>query len=229
MPDVLITSLFLGVPLLAGAGASVAVSSAYSDLRSRPAEGEAVALARPRLPVFFALASVPFFFGLSLWLLVSGLEQGYGALQGPSYMVVFWMAAGYASVAVLALLSQAWLARARLRESLSVRFGRVLPVLVVPNTSLIFALVLGLLALARLPGYLAAPSTVSAATVEQFTVVFQVFAFSALANPVGIGLSLRVRDLATPQGFVRSLTLAGLATVAPLAALVRGFLQIGSL
>lgn len=229
MPDALLTFLFLGVPVLAGTGASVAVSSAYSDLRSRPAEGDAFASARARLPVFFVLAAVPFLFGLSLWFLVSGLEQDYGALQGPSYTVVFWMAAGYASVAVLALLSQAWLARARLREFISVQFGRVLPVLVVPNTSLVFAMVLVFLALGRLSGFLAAPSTLSSAAVEQFAAVFQVFAVSAMANPVGIGLSLRVRDLTTSQGFVRSLSFADIATVAPLAALLWGFLQLGSL
>jgi len=229
VPDLLLTFFFLGVPLLAGIAGSVLVWSAYSDLRSRPEEADAVSLARPRLPTFFALAAVPFFFGLALWFLVSGVEYDSGALQRAGYVVAFWIAAGYSFVTVVVVASQTWLARSRLREFISMGFGRVLPAMVIPVSSLVFALVLSFLALGRLPDFLANPPALSAAAANQFALVFQVYALASLGNLLGIGLSLRVREITTPRGFTRMLTFAEVASFLPIAALVWGFLQLGSI
>lgn len=223
------TFLFLGVPILAGIAGSVLVWSAYSDLRSRPEESDLASLARARLPVFFALSAVPFVFGLSLWLLLSGAELEHGSLPVPAETVAFWMAAGYAIVAVLVVASQTWLGRARLREFLSVQFGRVLPVMVIPNTSLVFAVVLSYLALGRLPDFLGPTPALSEAAANSVALVFQVFALAALGKPVGIALSLRVRDITTTQGFTRMLSFAEIAAFLSIVALVWGFLQLGSL
>ncbi len=229
MPDLLVTFLLLGVPLLAGVAGSVLVWSSYSDFRARSAEPDSTALARARLPVFFALAAVPLAFGLVPWFLLSGLENDYGALQGPSYTVVLWIAVSFATVAVLVVASQAWLARSRLREFISIQFGRVLPAMVIPNSSLVFALVLSFLAIGRLSDSLTHPPVLSEAAANQMVLVFQVYALAALSNPVGIGLSFRVRDITTTQGFTRMLMLAEVAGFLPIVALVWGFLQLGSI
>ncbi len=228
MPDLVLTFLLLGVPLLAGVGGSVLVESAYADLRSRPEGAEIASTARARLPVFFVIAAIPFVFGLVLWFLLAGDESVYGPLQGTPYTAAFWIAAGFAVVSALVAASQTWLARARLRAFLSDDFGRILPVLVVPNTSLVFALVLGFLALARISDFLTNPSALSAAAANQVAVVFQVYALASLGNLAGIGLSLRIQDFSTPRGFMRMMNFAEVAVVAPMFALIWGFLQLGS-
>ncbi len=229
MPDLIVTFFFLGVPLLAGLAGSMLVHSAYADLRSRPEEADAISMARPRLPVFFALAFFPFVLGLALWYLVASTEAAYGALTAAAYVVVEWMAIGFAAVSAVAVAAQGWLARARLRAFISTDFGRVLPAMAVPDTSVIFALVLGFLALGLLPEFLSSPPTLSTAAADEIALVFQIYALASLSTLAGIGLSLRVREISTPQGFLRMVSLAEVAVVLPIAALVWGFLQLGAL
>jgi len=226
VPDLLLSFFFLGAPILAWIAGAVLAWSAYSDLRSRPAGLEATALARLRLPVYFALSATAVIFGLVLWLLLAGLETEFGALQGSFYTVVPWMAIGFAFVASAVIGSQALLARGRLREFVGIHFGRVLPVLVIPSTAVIFDLVLSFLVYGRLSDLLSRSSVLSDTTAARFVLVFQVFAISALANPAGIVLSFRVRDITTTHGFVRTLYFADVASVASVLALAWGFLQL---
>ncbi len=229
MADLLLTLLFLGVPLLAGVVGSLLVLSAYSDLQSPPEEAEPTSLARARLPVFFVIVSVPFFFGLAYWLTLAGIESGYGVLQGSAYEVVLWIAASFSAVAMIAVASQTWLARSRLRGFISADFGRILPVMVISETSVVFAMVLCFLALARVPDFLAIPPALSSDAAGEIILVFQVYTFAALFNLLGVGLSLRVREISTVQGFIRMMRPAELAPTASVIALVWGYLQLRAL
>src|SRR3990172_6679672 len=103
--------------------------------------------ARGRLVTYLAVTGTTVIFGLIPWLLVNGIESDFGPPPGSMALLIFWLAISFAWTAVVATAAQVWVTQTRLRSFVGLEFARVLALVVIPNTLVIFGLVLCFLTL----------------------------------------------------------------------------------
>ncbi len=139
-----------------------------------------------------------------------------------------WSAASFAAVVAVALGAQAWVARARMAQFVGADFGRVEPLIVLPETAIIFALVIVFLVLGRIGAILDGAALPSPAAIDSVILALQAFAVSSFALLLGVVLSNQVEMLAGP-GFLRALVRGEIGPVAVLAAFIWTFLLLKNL
>lgn len=151
MPTFEATFLLLVVPAAAWAAGSAVIASAYGDLKSKPLDPLSPVVPG-RVGTFFAVALTPTIFGLVLWFLIAGLEADFGPLSGLPASLTFWASASFAFVSVVVVGVETWISGSRLKQYASEDFGRVLPIVVIPETAVIFSLILVFLTLGIIEG-----------------------------------------------------------------------------
>ncbi|MGQ0798159.1 MAG: hypothetical protein ACT4OI_09930 [Methanobacteriota archaeon] len=225
---------FLGLPAAAFGVATIALYSTYAKMRPRYPGPEPSGSPSPlgRLLVFPAILVTPIIFGAILWFLsLPPLTALDGSLiPGASNLarVHLWSAIAFGWTAAVTIASETVVARRRMRQALGADFGRVLPLVVIPETLSIFALILVFLILGVAADVIEAGASLSAAGVDATVLGLQLFAGSTFATPVGIVLSNRVEAL-DQRGFIRALLPAEAGVGIAIAGLAYAFLQIRSL
>lgn len=218
----------MGVPAAMWALGSVVMATAYADLKVRPLAEPARPVLRGRVPVFFALALTPAVFGLILWFLLSGLEADFGSLSGIPANLAFWCAAAFAFVSAVVVGAETWISRSRIEQFASEDFGRVLPLVVIPETAAIFALILVFLTIGVISGNLDRTQTITDADAWRIVMGLQVYAVTTLAYPVAVALSNRIRDFSAAREWIRALVRLELASAATIVGFVWAFWQMGA-
>lgn len=189
--------LFLGAPASAYAVATVWSRSAMRAV----AEREVGFLRRPevvsRYFVLTALFAVPIVFGVLLLELAVPFAGDPGS--GSALRSVAMM---FAVTSALVVLSEAWIVVHRAAVAFGAAFGRVLVLIVMPSTAVVYGLIVGFLVLGRLPGpFDAAPAT-------------NAMSVGALVAPLMAGLSNREESL-RGAGFGRGVIAAAIAEIPP--------------
>ena len=226
--------LFLFVPLGAFVVAAASSVSVYADVRAENSQKGPPLPPNPlgRFLLIPAILVTPVIFGFILWALslpfVAELEASVSPDVARVARLHLWSGIAFAWAAFVTIASQAWVARRRIRQALGEEFGRVLPLIVIPETLSILALILVFLILGIIVDVIDVGATLSPSGVEATILGLQVFAVSTLATPVGIAVSNRVTELDS-RGFLRALIPMEIGVVATIAALAWAFLQVGSL
>ncbi|TLZ73688.1 MAG: hypothetical protein E6K14_04945 [Methanobacteriota archaeon] len=144
MPSLELTLLLIGVPAVSWAVGAFVILGGVSDLRAR----DPIAIpagTTARLVQYLAITATATIFGLIPWLMVSGIEDNFGSPSAPVAALLDALGVAFAWTAVVATGTQTWITRVRLRLFVGLDFGRVLPLVVVPSTVVIFGLVLSFL------------------------------------------------------------------------------------
>jgi F0F1-type ATP synthase membrane subunit c/vacuolar-type H+-ATPase subunit K len=224
--------------LLAPAGAfgigALFLVSAHRRVGSDPQGGFpfGAQAARGRLFPLVAVLTTPVIFGLILWWLslavVGDFEEG--TVPGASSLarLHLWSAVAFGWAAVVTIASEAWVARHRMRQALGIEFGRVLPLVVIPETLSIFALILAFLIVGVIGDVVDAGASLPSAGVDATVLGLVGFAVSTLATPLGIVFSNRVKAL-DGKGFIRALLPVEAGAGVAMAGLLYAFLQIQAL
>jgi len=218
--------LLIGVPVVSWAVAAFVVLDGVSDLRAR----DPIAIpagATARLVQYFAISGTTTIFGLIPWLIASGIEDNAGPPPAPISALLGTLGLGFAWTAVVATGTQAWMTRTRLRSFVGLDFARVLPLVVVPNTVVIFGLVLSFLVLGRVADSAGwAPLAGEAAT--QIGTALLVYSASTTAVAVSSVIAGRVRELGQMRNFLRAVSVADSGVLVSILALAWAFSQIVS-
>lgn len=230
--------LLLVVPTGAAILAIVAGWLTYSDLRARGTIPDRVAMPAGEMSpmgmfiVFPAIVATVVVFGFVLWFLGSDVALDIDSGAGPTIdlanRLFLWTAITFAWATCIVVAAEAWVARARMRQFVSRDFGRVQPLIVIPEVVVIFALIIVFLILGRLGDALGGSGSLQASAVNSVILSLQVFAVSTLAVLGSSGASGRVKDL-SGRGFLRAIVTAEIGAFVPLTAFVWTFFQIGSL
>jgi hypothetical protein len=224
--------LFLAVPFFAAGLAIVLGWSAYADHRDRQALPVSASQAAARFWVFPAVVATGVVFGLVLWILSLDLAQQIdaGAVAGPdaASRLFFWVALTFACAACVTMFTEAWVVRARITQFVGADFGRVLPIVVVPETVVMFALFLAFLGIGALDWAAANSRALSVSAVDSVVLALQIYVVASLAAPVGAIISSGVRDL-SGRGFMAAILPAEASIVPVIVALAWAFLQIQTL
>src|SRR6266566_3267714 len=204
VPSLELTLLLIGVPAVSWAVGAFAILEGVSDIRAR----DPIAIpagATARLVQYFAITATAPIFGLIPWLMVSGIEDNFGSPSAPVAALLDALGVAFAWTAVVATGTQAWITRVRLRLFVGLDFGRVLPLVVVPSTVVIFGLVLSFLVLGRVE-----------------------YSASTTAVAVSSFVAGRVRDLRQMRNFVRAVSMTDSGVLISILALAWAFSQITS-
>ena len=220
--------LLVLVPAGALALGVVLVRSAYSELRMKDAEKAG----RPSLVlVSHAVMATSLVLGLSLWAFsqsaLSGLASASSPAADPVSSALLWSELTYAFTACAAVAGQIRILRERLGQFLGPGFGRVLPLYVIPVTSVVFAMTLGFLTLASLFTGAWAPINLSSGAANSIVLAYQAFCGAAALQLITLGFSNRIQDL-SGRGFSRAAILADAGQVPLILALVWVFLALGA-
>lgn len=226
------------VPLGAAVLAILAGWLAYSDLRSRGTIPDRISMPRGDANpagifiVYPAIVATVIVFGFVLWFLGSSLAMDIDSATGVSAdmanRLYLWTAFTFAWAACAVVTAEAWVVRLRMQQFVSRDFGRVQPILVIPEVVVIFALILVFLIFGRMGKALGGSVPLVASAVDSVIFALQVFAVSSLAVVLSSGASNRVHDL-SGKGFPRALFVAEAGAIVPLLTFMWVFLQIGSL
>ncbi len=201
--------LFVVVPLIASAGAIAAGWAAYSNLRARADSENPGPKSMGKFIVYPPVVATPVVFGLVLWILsfpiaatIDSPTPHIGAVfAGP---LLFDAGIMFATVAVVQAIAQAWIARSRMAQFVGEDFGRVQPLLVVPETATIFALTLVFLVLGRIEDLLAGSSSPSGVALDSVIYSLGLYGVGSVALLVGTGLANQIEDL-KGRGFGQAL------------------------
>ncbi len=226
VPSLELTLLLIGVPAVSWAVGAFVILEGVSDIRAR----DPIAIpagATARLVQYFAITATAPIFGLIPWLMVSGIEDNFGSPSAPVAALLDALGVAFAWTAVVATGTQAWITRVRLRLFVGLDFGRVLPLVVVPSTVVIFGLVLSFLVLGRVEDSAGwAPLTVEGAT--RMGTALLVYSASTTAVAVSSFVAGRVRDLRQMRNFVRAVSMTDSGVLISILALAWAFSQITS-
>jgi hypothetical protein len=220
---------FLLVPIVASAGAIVAGWGAYANLRARADSENPGPQSFGRFLVYPGIVFTPIVFGFVLWLLSRPVASQIDSANPPPGAVIadlllFDAGISFAIVVVLALASQAWIARARMAQFVGADFGRVEPLIVMPEIASILALILVFLILSRAEGLIGMPAP-SAVTVDSAVYSLQVFSVASIALLLGAVLSNQVEDL-KGRGFLWALVRAEVGVVVVIIFFIFAYLQL---
>jgi len=227
VPSITTTFLLLGVPAIAWAAGATVVMNAASDLRAQdplilPAG------ARGRLVTYLAVTGTTVIFGLIPWLLVTGIESDFGPPAGSMALLIFWLAISFAWTAVVATAAQVWVTQTRLRSFVGLEFARVLPLVVIPNTLVIFGLVLCFLTLGRVSDPTSGWAPITNDQAGPMITALLVYAASTVGLLISTVLASWVKDLTQPRKFVRALSLTEGGVFPAILAIAWAFLQLSS-
>ncbi len=225
MPPFETTLSVLIVPTVAWASGALAILPSVSSLRAK----DPIAVpagAGGRLLAYFAVSAVPILFGLVLWFLAAGLETDFGPSSGTVATLVIWIGVTFAWVAVMATATHAWVVRTRLREFVGLNFPRVLPLLTVPTTLIVFVIVIGVLVMSRISRMLASGALPPELWATRVVLGLQVFGISCVALPLAAARTKRISGLSRPQDFIRALALADVGVLPPIVALAWALFQL---
>ena len=225
--------LFLVVPVAASAGAMMAGWLAYANLRARADSENPGPQSFGRFIVYPAIVFTPVVFGLVLWFLSLPITSQIDSARPPpgaitAELLLVDAGISFAAVVIFALASQAWIVRERMAQFVGADFGRVEPLIVMPEVASILALTLVFLILRRAEGMLGAFSLPSAAAVDSVATSLQVFYVGSIALLLGAVLSNQVEDL-KGRGFLRALVRMEVGVVVVLIFFLVTFLQLASL
>lgn len=225
MPELLVSLMMLGFPLVAFATFASLVYRAKGDVEGKPDVLQGGTIIKGAIPIVLALPLTPTVFGLVLWLQILYLESDPAILSGEVPPVLRWVGITVASTAALAIGAEAVIALGRAGELVrQPTFGRVLILLVVQEIAVVFHLTLSLAVLSRLTE----PSTLLPQQANGLITALQGFAVSTLALPLGAVLSARVQELPTPRGFSRALALSEVGTLPVIGGLVWALQRVAS-
>jgi hypothetical protein len=206
---------------------------AYANLRARADAENPGPQSFGRFLVYPAIVATPAIIGLVLWMLslpISGVidspQPQAGAVLGD--VLLFDTGLAFALVVVFTLIAQAWIARARMAQFVGADFGRVEPLIVVPETATILALVLVFLVFGRIQSFLGAGVDPSAIRLNLLTSTLGTLGIGSLALLLGAVLSNQVEDL-RGRGFLRALLRAEVGVVVVLWLFVAAYLQVSNL
>ncbi len=181
--------------------------------------------------VSHAVMATPLVLGLSLWAFSQPALSGLSSVSGPAAdhvsSALLWSELTYAFTACAAVAGQVWVLRARLVQFVGPGFGRVLPLYVIPVTSVVFAMTLAFLTLGSLFSDTWAPINLSSGAADSIVSAYQVFCAAAFLQMMTLGFSNRIQDL-SGRGFSRTVILADVGEVPLVLALVWVFLALGS-
>jgi len=228
MVSLLTSALLLFVPAGAWALASTAVLTEYAERRAR-IDVRAMRPTRRKVAPYFEVTLTPIAFGVLLWYLLVGIENEFGPLSGVAERLVSSLAVGFAVTACITLAAQASIARARLGEMVGPAFPRVLPLIVVPTTGPVFALVLAFLLLGNITSIVNGSLSPRPEVVDAVGAGFLIFGASNLGYLGGAVASNRVSNLLSPRGFGQALIRLVVGELAVVLALLYAFLQISAM
>ncbi len=181
--------------------------------------------------VSHAVMATPLVLGLSLWALsqsaLSGLAAASGSAADNVSSALLWSELAYAFTACAAVAGQVWILRARLVQFVGSDFGRVLPLYVIPVTSVVFAMTLAFLTLGSLFTDAWNPINLSSGASGSIVLAYQFFCGAAVLQLMTLGFSNRIQDL-SGHGFSRTMILADAGEVPLVLALVWVFLALGA-
>src|SRR5256712_10596012 len=228
MVSLLTSALLLFVPAGAWALASTAVLTEYAERRAR-IDVRAMRPTRRKVAPYFEVTLTPIAFGVLFRYLLVGIENEFGPLSGMAEELVSTLAIGFAVTACITLAAQASIARARLGEMVGPAFGRGLPLIVVPATGQVFALVLAFLLLGNIASIASGSLSSRPEVVDAVAAGFLVFGAPNLGYLGGAIASNRVSNLLSPRGFSQALTRLVVGEVAVVVGLLYAFLQISAM
>ncbi len=223
---------FLVVPLIASVGAIAAGWSAYANLRSRADSENPGPESLGRFLVYPAILATPVVFGLVLWILTLPITAamdspaGMGAaLAGP---LLFDAGEMFAIVAVVQVVAQAWIARARMAQFFTEDFARVQTLLVIPETTTVFALTLVFLVLGHIEDMVTGLSFPTAVSLDSVIFSLGLYEVGSISVLLGAALSNQVEDL-KGRGLVRALLRQEIGVVVPILLLAGALLALSNL
>ena len=163
-------------------------------------------------------------FGLVVWLQIASLE-GRGVLSARDLSLVSWTLVVYGWAGTVVIGVRAWILSSRLPQLMELTFSRVNSLATAPVSLAIFALVVDLLVLGRLP----LATAVSETQVASVVTALSVYILCTLVLPVTTAIANRIEDIVTPRNFLLLLGLSNVGTYPVLAALLWAWLQISAL
>lgn len=224
---------FLVIPVLASAGAILGGWLAYANLRARADSENPGPQSLGRFIVYPAIVVTPIIFGSVLWFLSLPIASAIDSVSPPpgaifADVLLFDAGITFAVVVVVALTAQAWVARARMAQFVGVDFGRVQPLIVIPEVATILVLILVFLLLRHIQGILYTASFPTAFSLDSVVNSLQLLGVGSLALLLGAVLSNQVEDL-KGRGFLRALVRGEVGVVVVLVLFLGAFLSLGNL
>ncbi len=223
MPALEATLLLLITPFGALALSGLAALRLLSDLKSRDPQ-IVPSSARRRLAVYLAPSVTIPVFGLVVWLQIASLE-GRGVLSARDLSLVSWTLVVYGWAGTVVIGVRAWILSSRLPQLMELTFSRVNSLATAPVSLAIFALVVDVLVLGRLP----LATAVSETQVASVVTALSAYILCTLVLPVTTAIANRIEDIVTPRNFLLLLGLSNVGTYPVLAALLWAWLQISAL
>ncbi len=221
----------LVIPACGSALAMLAGWLAYSDLRVRDDSQNPGPKSIGRFIVYPAVVATPIIYGFVLWFLsnriAAQLDSGADAANPGIAVLFLWSAASFATVALVALAGQAWVARERMAQFVGADFPRVQSLIVLPELAAVFGLMIMFLTLGRI-GAVLDGAAIAPARIDSVVLALQAFMVSSLALLVGVALSNQVETLAG-RGYLRALVRGEIGVVAVFVTFIWAFLQVRSL
>jgi hypothetical protein len=186
-----------------------------------------------RFIVYPAIVATPVVFGFVLWLLslpiTATLDSPTPRFGGiAAWLLLLASGTAFAIVVVLALIAQVWIVRARMAQFVGADFGRVEPLILIPETAIVLALVLNFLVLGRIPGILDGTQVLSAVTVNSIIDALQLFSVGSIALLLGAVLSNQVEALKGPA-FLRAMIRGEIGVIVVFLFFIGAYLQIANL
>lgn len=182
--------------------------------------------------MFGAILASHTIFGFILWFFdlpaLEAIDRGAVPDADLIASLHLWAARVFGSTVAVVSLTQSWTARVRWSSYAGPEFARAQSLVVQPETCSIFALVLVFLVLGSLGDLMRGDATTTRAAVDSVVLSLQIYALSVLAVPIGMAASHHQTSL-VGKGYGRALIWAEAGLLAPMVALVWGFLQISGI
>ncbi len=222
--------LFLVVPAAVSLVSLVAVRSATAAAPTGIMGTDRVS--RNRFVMFAGILVTPVVYGLVLWILDIGVADAIGSQSSPQVALYdrlrTWSGIAFAWTAAVTAATQSFVAVRRWRQYVGAEFGRVQPLIVIPELAALFALILAFLIFRAIQDALAGGSIMTEAAVNEVVSRLLVFCLGVIAIPVGLVASNRVKDL-RGRGFLRAILLAESGVVVLLLAFAWAYLSVAGL
>jgi hypothetical protein len=228
MVALLTSTLLLLVPLGAWALASTVIYAEYADRRAR-VDVRAMQPTMARVAHYFAATFLSVPFGFFLWYVVSGLESEFGTLSGPAERLVTSLAISFALTAVVTLAAQVSIARLRLSEMVAPGGSRVLPLIAVPSTGVVYILVLSSLLFGSVRSILNGSLSPPPQVVDSVVLSLFLFAATNFGYLGGALASNDISNLMDSRAFVRAILRLAIGEIPVVLGLLYAFFQLSSL
>ncbi len=189
-------------------------------------------VSRNRFVMFAAILTTPVVFGLVLWFLDLSVADAIGSQSSPEIALYdrlrTWSGIVFAWSATVTVATESFVVVRRWRQYAGAEFGRVQPLVVIPELAALFALILAFFIFGAIQDALAGGSVVTDAAVNEVVSRLLVFCLGVVAIPVGLSASNRVMDL-RGRGFLQALLRAESGVVVLLLAFAWAYLSVAGL